>query len=106
MVKPYPSSGKPIEPERSPVPQPVQNAIKLMYAGAAISTASLIASLADIRSIKPALRSEFPKYTASQIDAAFKSFLIVAIISAGIGIGLWIWMARANGQGKNWARIT
>jgi len=106
MVQPYPSSGKPIEPERPPAPQSVQNAVKLMYAGAAISTASLIASLADIGSIKPALRSEFPKYTASQINSAFKGFLIVALISAGIGIGLWIWMARANGQGKNWARIT
>ena len=106
MVQPYPSSGKPIEPERPPAPQSVLNAVKLMYAGAAISTASLIASLADIGSIKPALRSEFPKYTASQINSAFKGFLIVALISAGIGIGLWIWMARANGQGKNWARIT
>jgi hypothetical protein len=106
MVQPYPSSGKPIEPERPPAPQSVLNAVKLMYAGAAISTASLIASLADIGSIKPALRSEFPKYTASQIDQAFKAFLIVALISAGIGIGLWIWMARANGKGKNWARIT
>jgi hypothetical protein len=106
MVQPYPSSGKPIEPERPPAPQSVLNAVKLMYAGAAISTASLIASLADIGSIKPALRSEFPKYTASQIDSAFKGFLIVALISAGIGIGLWIWMARANGQGKAWARIT
>jgi hypothetical protein len=106
MVQPYPSSGKPIEPERPPAPQSVLNAVKLMYAGAAISTASLIASLADIGSIKPALRSEFPKYTASQIDSAFKGFLIVALISAGIGIGLWIWMARANGKGKNWARIT
>ena len=105
MVQPYPSSGKPIEPERPPAPQSVLNAVKLMYAGAAISTASLIASLADIGSIKPAIRSEFPKYTPSQVDQAFKGFLIVALISAGIGIGLWIWMARANGQGKNWARI-
>jgi hypothetical protein len=106
MVKPYPSSGKPIEPERPPAPQSVLNAVKLMYAGAAISAASLIASLADIGSIKPALRNEFPKYTPSQIDQAFKAFLIVALISAGVGIGLWIWMARANGQGKNWARVT
>ena len=22
-----------------------------------------------------------------------------------IGIALWLWMARANGQGRNWARI-
>jgi hypothetical protein len=76
-----------------------------MYLGAAISTASLIASLADIGSIKPAIRSEFPRYSASQINQAFKAFLILALVSAGIGIALWILMARANGRGRNWARI-
>jgi hypothetical protein len=106
MVQRYPSSGKSVEPERPPAPQSVQNAVKFMYLGAAVSTASLIASLADIGAIKPALRTEFPKDTPAQIDQAFRGFLIVALISAGIGIGLWLWMARANGQGKNWARIT
>jgi hypothetical protein len=106
MVQRYPSSGTPVEPPRPPAPQSVLNAVKLMYAGAAISAASLIASLADISAIKPALRTEFPKDTPAQIDQAFKAFLIVALVSAGIGIGLWLLMARANGQGKNWARIT
>jgi hypothetical protein len=106
MVQRYPSSGNPVEPQRPPAPQAVQNAVKLMYLGAAVSTASLIASLADISAIKPALRTEFPKDTPAQINEAFKGFLIIALISAGIGIGLWLWMARANSQGKNWARIT
>jgi hypothetical protein len=105
MVQRYPSSGIPVEPPRPPAPQSVLNAVKLMYLGAAISTASLIASLADIGAIKPALRSEFPHYSASQINQAFKSFLILALVSAGIGIALWIFMARANGRGRNWARI-
>ena len=26
-------------------------------------------------------------------------------MSGVIGTALWLWMARANGQGKNWARI-
>ena len=65
----------------------------------------MIASLVDIGSVKPALRSEFPHYTASQINQAFNSFLVLALVSAGIGIALWIFMARANGKGRNWARI-
>jgi hypothetical protein len=106
MVQRYPSRGNLVEPERPPAPQAVLNAVKLMYLGAAVSTASLIASLADIGAIKPAIRTEFPHYTAAQVNQAFRSLLIVALISAGVGIGLWLWMARANGQGKNWARIT
>ena len=106
MVQRYPSRSNSVEPQRPPAPQSVLNAVKFMYLGAAVSTASLIASLADIRAIKPALRTEFPHDTAAQINSAFKGFLIIALISAGIGIGLWIWMARANGQGKSWARIT
>jgi hypothetical protein len=106
MVQRYPSSGQPVEPVRPAAPQAVMNAVKLMYVGAAVSTASLIASLADVGAIKPALRTEFPKDTPAQINHDFTGFLVVALISAGIGIGLWLWMARANGQGKNWARIT
>jgi hypothetical protein len=106
MVQRYPSSGKPLETEQPPAPQPVQNAVKLMYVGAAISTVSLILSLVFISTIKPALRKQFPSYTPNQVDRAFSAFLIVAILSAGIGIALWLWMARANGQGRNWARIT
>lgn len=106
MVQRHPTSGQSfIEVQRPPAPPSVLNAVKLMYVGAAVSTANVIASLADIGAIKPALRKQFPHDTASQIDQAFKGFLIVALISAGIGIGLWLWMARANGHGKNWARI-
>ena len=42
--QPYPSSGKPVEPERPPAPPSIQNAVKLMYAGAAISAVSLVIS--------------------------------------------------------------
>ena len=43
--QPYPSSGKPVEPERPPAPPSVLNAVKLMYVGAAISVVSLVISL-------------------------------------------------------------
>lgn len=45
-VQPCPSSGHSSEPERPPAPAPVLTAVKLMYAGAAVSVASLAASLA------------------------------------------------------------
>ena len=105
MVQPYPSTGKSVEPEQPAAPPSVLNAVKLMYAGAAVSTVSLIVGLVGISNIKPSIRKQFPHYTASQVNQAFVAFLVIVIASAAIGIGLWLWMAWANNQGKNWARI-
>ncbi|HEY6310146.1 MAG TPA: hypothetical protein VIY52_04985 [Streptosporangiaceae bacterium] len=46
MYQPYPSSGQPAGPLRSPAPAPVRTAVKLVYAGAAVSTVPLIIALA------------------------------------------------------------
>jgi hypothetical protein len=105
MVKPYPSSAKPVEPERPPAPPPVQKAVRLMYAGAAISTVSLILALIGMGSVKSTIRKDYPHYTASQVNHAFLGFLIIVIISAALGIALWLWMAWASNQGRNWARV-
>ena len=60
-MDPYPSSGKPVEPDRGEAPPSVQKAVKLMYAGAAVSTVSLIVSvilpLSDIAGSKAAVSS-------------------------------------------------
>ncbi|MGH3186342.1 MAG: hypothetical protein ACRDPY_31865 [Streptosporangiaceae bacterium] len=104
--QPYPSGGQPVESVRPAAPAPVLNAVKLMYVGAAISTISLIVALVDISGIKAAIKRDLPHDTTSQLNQAFKGFLILAIVSAAIGIGLWLWMAWANNRGKNWARIT
>ena len=38
--------------------------------------------------------------------AAQKPFVITVSIAFGlVVVSLWLWMARANGQGRNWARI-
>jgi hypothetical protein len=105
MVQPYPSSGKSVEPERPPAPPSVLNAVKLMYAGAAVSTVSLIVSLVDISGTKSAIRKARPSLTATQVNQLNTFIISLAIISGVIGIALWLWMARANGQGRNWARI-
>ena len=49
MYQPYPTSGAPDpEPVRPEPPTPIQNAVKLMYAGAVISAISLIITLVTI----------------------------------------------------------
>jgi hypothetical protein len=105
MVQPYPSSAKPVEPELPPAPPSVLNAVKLMYAGAAVSTVSLIVSLVDISGTKAAIRKARPSLSVAQVNQLNTFIISLAIISGVIGIALWLWMARANGQGRNWARI-
>jgi hypothetical protein len=105
MYQPYPSSGKPVEPERPPAPLSVLNAVKLMYVGAAVSTVSLIISLVDISGTKEAIKKARPSLTATQVNQLNTFIITLAVVSGVVGVALWLWMARANGQGKNWARI-
>ena len=105
MYQPYPSTGKPVEPERPPAPPSVLNAVKLMYAGAAVSTVSLVISLVDISGTKAAIQKARPSLTTAQVNQLNTFIITLAIVSGVIGIALWLWMAKANGQGRNWARI-
>jgi hypothetical protein len=105
--QPYPTSGGDQLPQqRPPAPPSVQTAVKLMYAGAALSAVGFIVGLATIGSLKQdIINASTKKLTASQLHAA-EVFGIATIVVIGlIGIGLWLWMARANGAGKSWARI-
>jgi hypothetical protein len=105
MYQPYPSSGQPPGPLRPPAPGPVLAAVKLMYAGAAVSAIGLIIGLAlIIVDIKAAARGRFLGHslTAPQMRPLI---ITVWIVFGLVGITLWLWTARANGQGRNWARI-
>jgi ABC-type transport system involved in cytochrome bd biosynthesis fused ATPase/permease subunit len=76
-----------------------------MYAGAAVSTVSLLISLADISGTRAAIRKAEPHWTAAQVSHYDAYIIGLAVVSGVIGIALWLWMARASSQGKNWARI-
>ena len=105
MYKPYPSGGNTVEPDRRAAPTTVVNAVKLMYAGAAVSTVSLIVSLVSIGGTKSEIRKARPNLTAAQVNQLNTFIIALALLSGIVGIALWLWMARANSQGKNWARI-
>ena len=105
MYQPYPSGGKTVEQERPPEPVSVQRAVKLMYVGAAVSTVSLIISLISIGGTKAAIRKQRPSLTVAQVNQLDTFIIALALISGLLGVALWLWMARANGQGRNWARI-
>jgi hypothetical protein len=105
MYQPYPSGGKPVESLRPAPPAPVLNAVKLMYAGAAVSLVSLVISLTDVSGTKAAIRKARPDLTATQISQLNGFIIGLAIVSGLVGVGLWLWMSWANKGGKNWARI-
>ena len=105
MVQPYPSTGKSVEPEQPAAPPSVLNAVKLMYAGAAVSTVSLVISLVNISGTKAAIKKARPNLTTTQVNQLNTFIIALALIAGVVGVALWLWMSRANSQGKNWARI-
>jgi hypothetical protein len=81
----------------------VRAAVRLMCAGAAVSTLNLIIVLAFIGYINAYHAVLGHRLTATQVSH-LSSFIPLAIVSGLVPIALWLWMARANGQGRNWAR--
>jgi hypothetical protein len=99
MYQPYPS-GSP--------PAPVLTAVRLMYAGAVASALCLIVSLAiAVGDIGAAARGRWLGYSLTAARLGQLKPLIVMVVIAGglVVIALWLWLARANGRGRNWARI-
>ena len=105
MYESYPSLPPEAEPARAEPPASVRNAVRLMYAGAALSAIVVIVSLLTIGSLKANILSHYPHYTAAQVHTAEVAGVITSIIGGLIAIGLWLWMAWANGRGRSWARI-
>jgi hypothetical protein len=106
--QPYPTSGADQMPpqERPSAPPSIQTAVKLMYAGAVLSLLSFIIGLATIGSLKNDIIKASTKHlTATQLHTAEVVGVVTIVVVGLIGVGLWLWMARANGAGKNWARI-
>jgi hypothetical protein len=107
MYQPYPSSGQPAEPLRPPAPAPVLTAVKLMYAGAALWTVTVIIVVALIAGDKAGghVRWDGHTLTAAQLGHLKPLIITVTILSGLVVPAVWLWMARADGQGRNWARI-
>ena len=104
--QPFPG-GSQLPDQRGPAPKSVINAVRLMYAGAAMNAISVIVALTAIGSLRTTLKDQTnPVLTTSQVNSAVDLFIATIVIGGLIGIGLWIWMAFKNKAGKNWARIT
>ena len=104
MFAPYPTSGPAQDPEQIQPPRSVLNAVKLMYAGAALEVLAVIIAVVTIGSLKSAVLGKHPAYTAASLHTAEVARTVPLVIGGLIAIGLWLWMAWANGKGQGWVR--
>ena len=79
----------------------VRAAVRLMYAGAAITTLSLIISIIALPFIGRSAATLRLLGRSQPLPVA----ITVGIVGGLVLIAMWLWMARANGQGRNSARI-
>jgi hypothetical protein len=105
MYEQYPTSGTPQQSPRVERPGSVRTAVRLMYAGAALSAVAVIVSLATIGGFKSAVLARDPNFTSTQVHGAEVIGIASTVVGGLIAIGLWLWMAWANGKGRNWARV-
>jgi hypothetical protein len=88
-------------------PPSIQNAVRFIYAGAAIQALSVILDIAAVRGRMQsflATGSGTP-LTASQLNTAGAVGVGFLILGGIVGASLWLWMARKNKAGRRWARI-
>ena len=106
MYQRYPKGGDQVPVrDQLPAPQSVLNAVKCMYAGAAVSAVEIIISLTTIGGLKSAIEKTYPKYTVAQVHTTEVASIAGLVISGLLGVGLWVLMARLNLSGRHWARI-
>ena len=90
----------PVEPPRT-----VQNAVRLMYAGAVVTAIGVVISVIAVIADHHALRASHPHATAAQLHSLQNGYITLAILSGLLEIAAWLVMARANRAGVKWARI-
>lgn len=93
------------EPARPQPPRSVLNAVRVMYAGAALTAVGLVISVIAVATDQNSLRAHHPHATAAQLHATQNFLITIALVSGIVEIGAWIFMARANRGGLKWARI-
>jgi hypothetical protein len=94
----------PAEPLTATMPQSVQRAVRVMYAGVAASLIGIAVDLTALSAIRSAITKRSTTMTAAQINTAVHVEIGVLIAGGLIGAALWLWMAQSCKAGKAWAR--
>jgi hypothetical protein len=89
----------PLEPPRS-----IRIAVRLMVAGAVLSTLGIFVTFMQRDEIRDQLSDADPNLTADELDTAVNVAIAANVMVSVLVIGLWLWMAWANNRGRRWAR--
>lgn len=117
--QPYPTGGGSNQMAERPGEQPtsLRTAVRLMWAGAALSLIGVIITLSFGSRIKTAITNAAitanrtaasqhkTQLTAAQIHTLANATFAILVVFGIIGVLLWVWMAWANNKGSSWARI-
>ena len=84
----------------------VRAAVKVMYAGAAVSTVNLILFLVIVADIGAYHAILGYRLTAAVVSQVLNPLAVTeAVVLALVPVAVWVWMARETGRGRSWARI-
>jgi predicted membrane channel-forming protein YqfA (hemolysin III family) len=105
-MPPAPQGGPPPgAPGPRTAPSTVQNAVRLMFAIAALGIIGIIIVFTDKSALRKAIRDANSSYSTSQLNDAVNTAVAVAAVIAVILVVLYILLALQVRKGKNWARI-
>jgi hypothetical protein len=107
MYKKFPGADKVITTATpADAPASVRTAVRLMYAGAAVTAVYLVVSLASLGGIKTEIHDANHKLTTTQVNQVFEYLVVTTVIFGVIGTALWLIMARGANQARRWSQIT
>jgi hypothetical protein len=100
---PPPGYGPPVQ--KGPAPSTVVNAVRLMFANAALSVLGIIVLLATKDALRKAVRDNNTSASDTRINDLVNAAITVGIVVAVVLIVLYVLLALQVRKGKNWARI-
>lgn len=93
--------------ETKPVrPASLLTAVKVMYAGAAVSLIQAVLYLTTENATRAAIAAKNPHLATSTLNTVAQAGVIVGAVGGLIAVVAFLGIARACRQGKNWARVT
>ena len=87
-------------PGRPIPPRPMINAIRLMYAGAALAALGIVAAAATAPALRTTVRQQYPAVGYGGLGAATAGALTATIVGGLISAGVWLALARRTRRGR------